>query len=91
MKPAEGDAGRTRTGDLAAYWWVFPNFMLNLYAGVMDTNLVLPLGRGPLPGRLRLLLRGTAADADFMRESVRGGGPGAGGRRGHLRGGAARA
>src|SRR5437879_798319 len=43
MKPAEGDAGRTRTGDLAAYWWVYPNFMLNLYTGVMDTNLVLPL------------------------------------------------
>src|SRR5207253_10226678 len=44
MKPAAGDAGRTRTGDLAAYWWVYPNFMLNFYAGVMDTNLVLPLG-----------------------------------------------
>jgi choline monooxygenase len=44
MKPAAGDTGRTRTGDVAAYWWVYPNFMLNLYAGVMDTNLVLPLG-----------------------------------------------
>jgi choline monooxygenase len=44
MKPAESDTGRTRTGDVAAYWWVYPNFMLNLYAGVMDTNLVLPLG-----------------------------------------------
>src|SRR5205085_9132979 len=43
MKPAEGVAGRTRTGDLAAYWWLWPNFMLNFYAGVMDTNLVLPL------------------------------------------------
>jgi choline monooxygenase len=42
-KPAEGDAGRTRTGD-AAYWWLYPNFMLNAYAGVLDTNLVLPLG-----------------------------------------------
>jgi choline monooxygenase len=28
----------------AYYWWVFPNFMINLYAGIMDTNLVLPLG-----------------------------------------------
>jgi choline monooxygenase len=44
LKPAEGDTGRTRSGDLAAYWWVYPNFMLNLYRGVMDTNLVLPLG-----------------------------------------------
>jgi choline monooxygenase len=44
MKAADGAAGRTRTGDLAAYWWVWPNFMLNFYSGVMDTNLVLPLG-----------------------------------------------
>lgn len=44
MKPAEGETGRTRTGNLAAYWWVYPNFMINLYSGVMDTNLVLPLG-----------------------------------------------
>jgi choline monooxygenase len=44
MKPAAGAEGKTRTGDLAAYWWVWPNFMLNHYAGVMDTNLVLPLG-----------------------------------------------
>jgi choline monooxygenase len=33
-----------RTGDHAYYWWVFPNFMLNCYAGIMDTNLVLPTG-----------------------------------------------
>ncbi len=33
-----------RAGERAYYWWVFPNFMLNAYAGVMDTNLVLPLG-----------------------------------------------
>jgi choline monooxygenase len=34
---------QVRTGDAAYYWWVFPNFMMNLYQGVMDTNLVLPL------------------------------------------------
>ena len=44
MKPAESAAGRTRTGDFAAYWWLYPNFMLNFYSGVMDSNLVLPLG-----------------------------------------------
>lgn len=27
----------------ANYFWQYPNFMLNLYEGVMDTNLVLPL------------------------------------------------
>jgi choline monooxygenase len=35
---------RTRTGDRAYYYWLYPNFMINLYQGVMDTNLVLPLG-----------------------------------------------
>jgi choline monooxygenase len=35
---------RVRTGATAAYWWVFPNLMLNLYQGIMDINIVLPLG-----------------------------------------------
>jgi choline monooxygenase len=34
---------RTRKGDAAHYWWLFPNFMMNIYDGVLDTNLVLPL------------------------------------------------
>jgi choline monooxygenase len=34
----------TRTGDRAYYYWLYPNFMINLYEGVMDTNLVLPMG-----------------------------------------------
>lgn len=33
----------TRRGR-AFYLWIYPNFMINAYAGVMDTNLVLPLG-----------------------------------------------
>src|SRR5208283_763201 len=45
LKPADDPSlTQVRGGDSAYYWWVFPNFMLNLYAGVMDTNLVLPLG-----------------------------------------------
>jgi choline monooxygenase len=39
-----------RAGSMAYYWWVFPNFMINVYGGltdanavIMDTNLVLPL------------------------------------------------
>jgi choline monooxygenase len=35
--------GSTRQGH-ALYLWVYPNFMVNAYSGVMDTNLVLPLG-----------------------------------------------
>ena len=34
----------TRTGDRAWYFWQYPNFMMNLYNGYMDTNLVLPDG-----------------------------------------------
>ena len=33
----------TRQGR-AFYLWQYPNFMINAYEGVMDTNLVLPLG-----------------------------------------------
>jgi choline monooxygenase len=40
----EVQIAQVRTGDAAYYWWVFPNFMMNIYQGVMDTNLVLPLG-----------------------------------------------
>jgi choline monooxygenase len=32
-----------RTGKRALYYWVYPNFMINCYEGVMDTNLVRPL------------------------------------------------
>jgi choline monooxygenase len=53
LKPADDGAvvGAVRTGENAYYWWVFPNFMVNLYDGVMDTNLVLPLG----PERCRVV------------------------------------
>ncbi|HXD86340.1 MAG TPA: SRPBCC family protein [Urbifossiella sp.] len=69
MKPAEGAAGRTRTGDLAAYWWLWPNFMLNFYSGVMDTNLVLPLG----VDRCRVIFDfyfAEGTDASFVADSV---------------------
>jgi len=49
-----------RTGDKAYYWWVFPNFMLNVYQGTMDTNLVLPLG----PDRCRVLFDFYFADIE---------------------------
>ena len=53
LKPAEVGAveGAVRTGDNAYYWWVFPNFMFNLYEGVLDTNVVQPLG----PERCRVV------------------------------------
>lgn len=41
---AEAETGAVRRGDRALYYWIYPNFMINWYDGVMDTNLVLPLG-----------------------------------------------
>lgn len=38
------DVSVVRAGDNAYYAWIFPNFMVNIYDGVMDTNLVLPEG-----------------------------------------------
>ncbi|HKP38116.1 MAG TPA: aromatic ring-hydroxylating dioxygenase subunit alpha [Pyrinomonadaceae bacterium] len=32
-----------RHGDRARYYWIYPNFMINCYEGVMDTNLVRPV------------------------------------------------
>jgi choline monooxygenase len=55
LKPADAardpTVGKVRTGGMAYYWWVFPNFMVNIYGGIMDTNLVLPLG----PDRCRVI------------------------------------
>jgi choline monooxygenase len=41
---AEPKTGAVRLGDVALYYWAYPNFMVNWYEGVMDTNLVRPLG-----------------------------------------------
>jgi choline monooxygenase len=44
------DSGRdaataaVRTGRDAFYFWLYPNFMVNWYEGLMDTNLVRPIG-----------------------------------------------
>lgn len=56
--PASGDVapGASRTywpgtdGEEASYHWVFPNLMLNAYQGMLQTNLVIPLG----PDRTRV-------------------------------------
>ncbi|HEX8650976.1 MAG TPA: aromatic ring-hydroxylating dioxygenase subunit alpha [Pyrinomonadaceae bacterium] len=41
---AEAQTRRVRQGDRALYYWLYPNFMINWYEGVMDTNLVIPCG-----------------------------------------------
>jgi choline monooxygenase len=39
----ERKTAAVRKGDRALYYWIYPNFMINVYEGVMDTNLVVPL------------------------------------------------
>ncbi len=41
---AEAQTGAVRRGERALYYWIYPNFMINWYDGVMDTNLVVPRG-----------------------------------------------
>jgi choline monooxygenase len=41
---AEELTGAVRTGNRASYFWLYPNLMINCYAGAMDTNLVIPRG-----------------------------------------------
>lgn len=71
MKPGDPNdpASKTRTGTEAAYWWVVPNFMLNMYSGVMDTNLVLPLG----PDRCKVIFDYFFAEGtppEFIKDSI---------------------
>ena len=39
----DDQVGAVRVGQRALYYWLYPNFMINWYEGVLDTNLVRPL------------------------------------------------
>jgi len=39
----DDEVGAVRAGTRALYYWLYPNFMLNYYDGVLDTNLVRPI------------------------------------------------
>jgi choline monooxygenase len=41
---SEEETGAVRQGARALYCWIYPNLMINLYQGVMDTNIVIPRG-----------------------------------------------
>jgi choline monooxygenase len=41
---ADPQTSAVRGGERALYYWIYPNFMINWYEGVLDTNLVLPRG-----------------------------------------------
>lgn len=40
----EAETASVRGGATAHYFWAYPNFMVNWYEGIADSNLVLPLG-----------------------------------------------
>ena len=47
VSPIKVKGGRLRTGSAggeAAYWWIWPNLMLNVYPDNFSTNLIVPLG-----------------------------------------------
>lgn len=44
VRGADPQFAAVRGGERANYYWLHPNFMINWYEGVMDTNFVLPLG-----------------------------------------------
>ncbi len=60
-----------RLGSAACYAWVYPNFMINRYGPMMDTNWVVPLG----VSRTRVVFdyyfdASHAADAEFVERSL---------------------
>ena len=40
----EAKTAEVRKGKHAFYYWIYPNLMINIYDGMMDTNLVIPRG-----------------------------------------------
>lgn len=41
---ADEQTAAVRRGDRALYYWIYPNFMINWYEGLMDTHIVRPRG-----------------------------------------------
>jgi choline monooxygenase len=40
---ADAGVASVRAGNVAQYWWIYPNLMINIYENIMDVNLVMPL------------------------------------------------
>lgn len=65
-KATDATVTSVRQGDKAYYWWMYPNFMVNVYDGVMDTNFVEPLG----PEKCRVLFSYYFNRKDFSEERI---------------------
>lgn len=45
LRPSAGETGRRyNDGEAALYYWIFPNFMLNIYPDNLSSNIILPDG-----------------------------------------------
>jgi choline monooxygenase len=69
-KKDDGVTGGVRRGTRAEYFWVFPNLMMNVYEGILDTNVVWPIS----PSRCRVdfdfYFADGVGDAAFRQQSV---------------------
>lgn len=66
------DSGGERVSNGAIYAWLHPNFMINRYGPVMDTNLVLPIGHDRCEVRYQYFFVETAGAAAerFIEQSL---------------------
>jgi choline monooxygenase len=68
---SDAAAATTRRGDYGYYFWLYPNFMINWYSGLMDTNLVLPRGAGQCEVVFDYYFQDVSPAAEqFNRESI---------------------
>ena len=61
----DASVAHTRTGDRAYYYWLYPNFMINIYQGVMDTNLVVGGATRP-PAAPQMVAQGSGSIIHFV-------------------------
>ncbi|MFQ5494582.1 MAG: aromatic ring-hydroxylating dioxygenase subunit alpha [Phycisphaerae bacterium] len=62
----DADVAAVRGGDMAYYYWLYPNLMLNWYEGYLDINVALPLG----VDRTRVIFDFFFADSSQQERSV---------------------
>lgn len=76
LRSAQGERvevlNSVRKGEHAYYWWLYPNFMINVYDGVMDINIVQPIDERHCRVSFAFFFSksGVTADPDYMTNSI---------------------